>query len=118
GEGPRSGGRLLAASGQELPERTPPTCVLRRLTELGQLEEHPPHQRLLLRAAAEEHLVRRVRDRAAHSPSRAIARYGEDAAVAAGPRLRKRPGGGRPRGPPPPRPPAPTAGPDPPPTAH
>src|SRR5262249_3432136 len=45
-------GRLLAAFGQELPERNPPTCVLRRLTELGQLEEHPPHQRLLLRAAA------------------------------------------------------------------
>src|SRR5215218_3078867 len=82
-------GRLRAALAlrDELRKRNAPAGVLRRLAELGELEQHPPHQRLLLGAAAQEDLLRRMGDRAADTARRLVARAGQDAALPAGPRL-------------------------------
>ena len=91
------GGRQLLEHRSRLPatlalrdqlcQRHPPSGVLRRLAQLGQPEEHPPHERLLVLAAAQEDLLGGVRDRSPHAPGGLVARPREDLAVATGPRL-------------------------------
>ena len=87
-----SGGRepLEKRSRGQVRKRNAPTRVLGRFAQLGQPEEHPPHQRLLLGTAGEKDRLRRLGDRPAHAAGSAVARRCEHAPVAAEPRLVER----------------------------
>ncbi len=81
--------RLLTGSAlrEQLRQRDAPARVFCRLTQLGELEEHPSHEHLLVLTAAQEDLVGRVSDRPAHAAGRKVARPGQDPTIATGPRL-------------------------------